>query len=67
MNTQHHSPDGVWGHRRRTNSLFRRLTPWLVVALLLQSFSFPLAVLAADDQAVASLEAKLRKTRRSRR
>ena len=49
----------IWGHRRRTNSLFRRLTPWLVVALLLQSFSFPLAALAADDQAVASLEAKL--------
>jgi len=41
------------------NSLFRRLTPCLVVALLLQSFSYPLAVLAADDPAVALLEAKL--------
>ncbi len=59
MNTQQHSPDNVWGHRRRTNALFRRLAPCLVVAILLQPISAPLAVLAADDKSVASLEAKL--------
>lgn len=59
MKTQLHSPDRVWGHRQRINSLFRWLAPCLVVALLLQPSGFPRAVRAADDNAVASLETKL--------
>ncbi|MEO8493720.1 MAG: secretin N-terminal domain-containing protein [Planctomycetota bacterium] len=59
MNTHDHTPDDVWGHRRWTHSLYRRIVPCLIVALLLQPLSIPLVAFAADDTAAASLEAKL--------
>jgi len=59
MKTAQDSQSDVWGQRRRTNALFRRLVPSLIVALLLQSLSFPLPCSAADDNPTTSLEAKL--------
>ncbi|MBI2479551.1 MAG: hypothetical protein HYV60_13230, partial [Planctomycetia bacterium] len=53
--------DHVW-RRWRKNTRFRQLAALcqgLVVAILLQSFSCPLTLCAADDDATLSLEAKL--------
>lgn len=61
MTTENRTPSNVGWRRWRRNAHFRHLALChsLVVALLFQSLSCPLTLLAADDEATLSLEAKL--------
>jgi general secretion pathway protein D len=59
MNTHQHPPDDNSVQHGRTNSLFRRMVPCLIVAILVQPLTLPTAFLAADASPVASLEDKL--------